>query len=45
MDRGEIPNDLKWVGEMVRNICFKNARDYFGLELAPEYMGRAAAKK
>jgi len=41
MARGEVPNDFKAVGEMVRNICFRNARDYFGLELAPEYMGKA----
>ncbi len=37
MARGEIPGDLKLVGGMVRNICFGNARDYFGLELAPEF--------
>jgi glucuronate isomerase len=34
---GAIPGDLKLVGGMVRNICFGNARDYFGLELAPEF--------
>ena len=37
MARGEIPNDLKLVGGMVRNICFGNARNYFGLGLAPEF--------
>jgi glucuronate isomerase len=37
--RGELPNDLKLVGGMVRKICFANARDYFGLELAPEFAG------
>jgi glucuronate isomerase len=41
MARGEIPDDHKLVGPMVRNICFGNARDYFGLTLAPEF----AAKK
>lgn len=30
---GEVPNDLKLVGEMVRNICFANAQQYLGLEL------------
>jgi len=35
--RGEVPNDLKLVGGMVRNICFGNARNYFNLELAPEF--------
>jgi glucuronate isomerase len=37
MARGEIPSDLKLVGGMVKNICYGNARDYFGLELAPEF--------
>ncbi len=37
MARGEVPGDLKLVGGMVRNICFGNARDYFGLQLAPEF--------
>jgi glucuronate isomerase len=37
MERGEIPADLKLVGTMVRNICFGNARDYFGLELDPAF--------
>jgi glucuronate isomerase len=39
---GEIPSDLPLVGGMVKNICFANARNYFGLELAPEF---AVAKK
>lgn len=40
MARGEIPTDYKLVGGMVKNICFANARDYFGLELAPEFSAR-----
>jgi glucuronate isomerase len=35
--RGEVPNDLKLVGGMIKNICFANARSYFGLELAAEF--------
>jgi len=35
--RGEIPDDRELIGGMIRNICFGNARDYFGLELAPEF--------
>jgi glucuronate isomerase len=27
--RGELPNDIPLVGEMVKEICFSNARDYF----------------
>jgi glucuronate isomerase len=33
MESGEVPNDMELVGAMVRNICFANARDYFGLAL------------
>lgn len=33
MESGELPNDEKLVGEMVRRICFQNAREYLGLEL------------
>ncbi len=31
IENGEIPNDLRRVGAMVRNICYGNARQYFGL--------------
>jgi len=30
---GEAPADMNLLGEMVKNICFNNARDYFGIEL------------
>ena len=33
MEAGELPNDEKLIGAMVRRICFQNARDYLGLEL------------
>ena len=29
---GELPRDMKLLGTMVRNICFGNAKNYFGLE-------------
>jgi glucuronate isomerase len=37
MERGEMPNDRALVGNMVRNICFANARDYFRLDLDSAY--------
>ena len=40
MAAGLVPSDLKYVGGIVRDICFANARDYFGLELAPEFAKR-----
>ncbi len=30
---GEAPADIKLLGEMVENICFHNAKNYFGIEL------------
>ncbi len=30
MENGEIPYDLKLVGSMVQNICYYNAKNYFG---------------
>ena len=30
---GELPDDLPLIGKMVEEICFTNARGYFGLEL------------
>jgi len=33
MERGELPNDLEMVGQMVTDICYHNAVDYF--DMAP----------
>jgi len=30
MEDGELPNDIEWVGKVVKDICFYNARSYFG---------------
>jgi len=27
-----LPHDMEMLGELVRNICYHNARNYFGLE-------------
>jgi glucuronate isomerase len=37
MERGELPQDMELVGSMVREICFENARDYFGFEIDPGF--------
>lgn len=29
IENGELPNDLEWIGGMVRDISYNNARDYF----------------
>ncbi|HMR20275.1 MAG TPA: glucuronate isomerase, partial [Sphingobacterium sp.] len=27
---GELPNDLPWIGSIVEDICYRNAKKYFG---------------
>jgi len=31
MENGELPQDAAWVGNMVSDICFRNAKQYFEL--------------
>ncbi len=33
VENGELPRDMKLLGNLVRDISFRNARGYFGLEL------------
>lgn len=33
VENGEAPNDIELLGTMVKNICFTNAEQYFGIEL------------
>ncbi len=32
MQKGLLPNDEKWIGSLVKNICFNNAANYFNLQ-------------
>ena len=27
--RGELPNDIKWIGKITKDICYYNAKNYF----------------
>lgn len=31
MKKGILPNDEKWIGQIVQNICYYNAKEYFNL--------------
>lgn len=33
VENGELPNDLELLGNMVKNICWYNAVNYFGIEV------------
>ncbi|WP_207428533.1 glucuronate isomerase [Pedobacter sp. SYSU D00535] len=30
IENGEIPNDIEWVGKVVKDICYYNAKNYIG---------------
>ncbi len=33
LENGELPDDVELIGNMIRNICFNNAREFFALEM------------
>jgi len=33
IENGELPNDINWVGKVIQDICFNNARNYFNWQL------------
>lgn len=30
IENGELPNDIEWTGKIIKDICYTNARNYFG---------------
>lgn len=30
IENGELPNDVAWVGQIIQDICYRNAERYFG---------------
>jgi glucuronate isomerase len=30
IENGELPGDIIWTGKLIQNICFNNAKEYFG---------------
>jgi glucuronate isomerase len=30
IENGELPNDTRWVGQIIQDICYNNAYEYFG---------------
>lgn len=30
IENGELPNDIKWTGKIIQDICYNNAKSYFG---------------
>ena len=34
VENGELPNDVNWIGKVVQDICFHNAKNYFNWQSA-----------
>ncbi len=32
VEKGELPDDISWIGQMVKDICYHNAQRYFAFE-------------
>lgn len=41
VENGELPNDIRWLGKMVQDICYYNARNYFNWQ----HLGAPAVKE
>jgi glucuronate isomerase len=35
VENGELPNDLQWIGRIVQDISYNNAKSYFGFRVNP----------
>lgn len=33
IENGLLPNEMEWIGKLVQNICFNNAKEYFGISI------------
>ena len=36
IENGELPNDIDWVGKVVQDICYHNAKNYFNWQLSEQ---------
>lgn len=36
IENGELPNDIAWIGKLVQDICFNNAKTYFNWQTEKE---------
>jgi len=36
IENGELPNDIAWIGKIVQDICFNNAKTYFNWQTEKE---------
>ncbi|MCC2548712.1 glucuronate isomerase, partial [Hymenobacter sp. BT175] len=44
VENGELPDTLDWLGHLVQQICYGNAKDYFGFEKVAQPAEAAEAR-
>ncbi len=44
IDNGELPNDIQWIGKIVQDVCFNNAKTYFNWQTENEKSMTAGAR-
>jgi glucuronate isomerase len=42
VENGELPDDTGWIGSVIQDICYNNARDYFNLQHLDEKLKTTA---
>jgi glucuronate isomerase len=43
VENGELPNDIPWIGKVVQDICYNNAKNYFNWQTAQQPAPLAAS--
>ncbi|MEP6700579.1 MAG: glucuronate isomerase, partial [Bacteroidota bacterium] len=36
IENGELPNDIEWIGKVIKDICYNNAKNYFSWQFLDE---------
>jgi glucuronate isomerase len=39
VEEGELPNDIEWIGKIIQDICFNNAKQYFNWQFLDKAVG------
>ncbi|OSZ80728.1 glucuronate isomerase [Chitinophagaceae bacterium IBVUCB2] len=45
VENGELPNDIAWIGKVIQDICFNNAKQYFNWQLDAQTVAIVASDK
>lgn len=45
VENGELPNDIAWIGKVIQDICFNNAKNYFNWQLDEQPAATVASDK